>query len=348
MLGCHWGTLRPNSKTGEIDQAIFRAATHHLVSPHRYGQRVQTANDELVYVSLNIPANSSAETINPVAIVSDGSCEFPDLRVLADLGSDLSLNLESTIKTLTSPLVSVRIHVLEDCPPGHWAQYHPGGLTKAEYEIANDKAGGGNVECTACRLEYYEHGGECFTCKKGMLCDTTATTISKLVLKAGYWRADDKSDKIHKCRFGVTSCPGDGNNQASANATSRRRVAASDAMGPNPYCSTNHVGVLCSACAPDFFLSWTGDGECYECAAGKRHAPTIGLLGVVFAFCVACLACVYKKEKKKALCTTVAARTPTNSRFSRAGEVFALAEFKVFTLFLAFQVGVRCPYRRER
>ena len=107
------------------------------------------------------------------------------------------------------------------------------------------------------------------------------------------------------------------------------------------YCSTNHVGHLCSACAPDYFLSWTGDGKCYECATGESHAPTFGLMSGVFVIVVSCLACAYKTSLKKAQSITTATPKPTNSLLSKAKEVYTLAKFKVFTLFLTSQVQLR-------
>jgi hypothetical protein len=157
-----------------------------------------------------------------------------------------------------------------------------------------------------------------------MDCNTDTLTLESVLLQKGYWRFGSASPDVRPCSFKRVSCPG----------------GATKATGLNPYCSANHVGHLCSACAPDFFLSWTGDGECYQCATGKSHAPTIGLVAGVFMFVAACLACVYKKGKKKAKARAGAPKSTylTNLNF-KAEKVYSLAKFKVFTLFLTSQVG---------
>ena len=180
----------------------------------------------------------------------------------------------------------------------------------------------------------------CESCPTGVVCEE-GSAVSDFKLMAGNWRTDEDSEDVRKCRFGVTSCPGAGKNQASVSSPSQRRTTSSNATGPDPYCSANHVGHLCSACAPDFFLSWTGDGKCYECATKESHAPTIGLMSGVFVIMVSCLACAYKKSLKKAQGITTATPKSTKSLFSKASQVYTLAKFKVFTLFLTSQVRLR-------
>ena len=79
---------------------------------------MRTANDELVHISVDLSETSDAQTVNSVGIISEGGCDFGDLQVAADLGTELSLVLTSPMIGLTNPSVSVRIHVAEDYPPG--------------------------------------------------------------------------------------------------------------------------------------------------------------------------------------------------------------------------------------
>ena len=206
----------------------------------------------------------------------------------------------------------------------------------------------GNTVCQPCAKGEYEALGSCRPCPNTVNCDEEGRTVSDWKLKVGTWRTDDDSYDVLKCRFGVISCPGDGKNQASMYSPSQRRTTSSNATtGLNPYCSPNHVGHLCSACAPDFFLSWAGDGECHQCATGKSHWPTIGLLGGVFVFVASCLACVYTKYKKSsATNTAAAAAVAPSSLFSKIDSVLVLAKFKFFTLFLTFQVQFRSRLSR--
>ena len=265
--------------------------------------------------------------VNQVSIVSEGRCDFGDLQIMADLGADLILELRSPMTSLTNPSVSVRVFLAEDCPAG--------------YQVEHKEEGGTKV-CTACEKRYYELGGECFECEPGMQCEAPGLAIRQVALEPKFWRTDDESRDVRKCRFDITSCPGDGKNQDSVYSPSQRRASSSGATtGLNPYCSPNHVGPLCSACTPDHFLSWTGDGKCYECATKDSHVPTIGLVSGVFVIVVSCLACTYKKSLKKAQGITTTTSNPTNSLFSKAKQVYILAKFKVFTLFLTSQVRLR-------
>ena len=239
---------------------------------------------------------------------------------------------------LTNPSVSVRIRVAEDCPPGYWVEY-PGGFTQAEYELADNEAGGSTV-CTACKEGYYEQSGACFECKRGMMiCKTAAITITQVMIEAGFWRADEESDDIRPCRYGVVSCPGDGKNQASANLPSTRRMTSSGATKLNPYCAPNYLGPLCSVCADGFFTSWAGDGKCYECATGTSHLPTVLLASGVLVFVAVCAVCAFKKvHRNPGLSTrTASIQESTPSLFATALHVYALAKFKIFTLFLTAQ-----------
>jgi len=246
-----------------------------------------------------------------------GVARLTDLIVGASLGVTLPIELSIPGDDVVAP-TTVDLVFAAQCMPGYVVS------TTAQR----------NQICTACEVSTYEHNEECHTCRNGMVCQVEGLSLNSVSLARGYWRTDDDSYDIHKCRFGTTSCPGaDSNNQATG-----RRLAETTTV-VHPYCSDAHVGHLCSACAPDYFLSWTGDGECYECATKESHAPTIGLMSGVFVFVVSCLVCAYKTSLKRDI--TTATPKPTNSLLSKAKEVYTLAKFKVFTLFLTSQVWLR-------
>ena len=263
---------------------------------------------------LRNPNGGTAEISNALAAVQQGKATLTDITIDSAPGDIVALRI--SVPTLDITPVDIDI-VLEECPRG-----------TSETETAQ-----GNVICNSCKSGEYEKSGACNICPTQVDCDE-GSTVSDWKLKAGNWRTDDQSDDVRKCRFGVISCPGDGKNQASKNAPSKRRVTSSSAAELNPFCSANHVGHLCSACAPDYFLSWAGDGKCHRCVAGESHAPTFGLLGGVFLCVVSCFACMYKAGQKKAKRTAVG--TPTISLLSKAEQVYSQAKFKIFTLFYSF------------
>jgi hypothetical protein len=290
---------------------------------HRYGQIV--ADDSTSAILAEFAGNStSPPALQYVTTTFDnGVAKLVDLIVEASLGVTVPIEISLPSDDAVAPAI-VDLAFAAQCQAGF-----------ETFETTQ-----GNTVCRPCAQGEYESAGKCSKCPNGVHCKEASTVIDWEV-KAGHWRTNDESDEVFKCRYGVTSCPGENKNQASMYSPSQRR-ATSSVLGPNPYCSPNHVGHLCSACAPDLFLSWAGDGKCYQCATGESHAPTIGLLGGVFVFVVSCLACVYKKSMKKDQgITATAASKPTNSLFSKSQQVYTLAKFKVFTLFLTSQVRLR-------
>ena len=271
-------------------------------------------------------SDSTSTLINPLASFDAGTARLLDLVVDASLGIAVHIKLSLPGDDAVEPtFVDLTFDAL--CPAGD--------------EVS--KTAQGNTICQPCALGAYESAGQCIVCPKQVKTCEEGSTVSDWKLQAGYWRTDDESRDVRKCRF-TTSCPGDGKNQeALANSPSQRRTTSSNATGLNPYCAPNHVGPLCSACAANFFLSWAGDGECHPCATGESHAPTISLGGGVLIFVVLCLACVYKTHKNKA--ATALAPASSTSALSKIEKVYTLAKFKVFTLFLMSQVtsGRRKP-----
>ena len=247
-----------------------------------------------------------------------GVARLTDLIVGASLGITLPIELSIPGDDVVAP-TSVDLVFAAQCTPGYVVS------TTAQR----------NQICTACAEGKYEKAGSCSAAPRDVPCETGSTvswcelcpngvtckegsTVSDWELKAGNWRTDDESDDVHPCRFGVTSCPGEYKNQASMYSPSQRRATSSGATtGLNPHCSPNHVGHLCSACAPDYFLSWTGDGQCYECATKETHAPTFGLMSGVFVVVLSCLARAYKTSLKKAQGITTATSKPENSLFQK-------------------------------
>ena len=295
----------------------------------RYGQVVASDSTSTVLADL-IGSNSTSTYKGPTHLFDKGVARLTDLIVEASFGITEPIRLSLPADAVVMPaFVNVIFGV--QCPPG-------------DEESTTMQ---GNTVCQPCTRGYYENSaGLCELCPNSVDCDE-ASTVSDWKLHAGHWRTDDESADVRKCRFGVTSCPGDGKNQAAAYSSSQgRRTTSSSAPGPNPYCSPNHVGHLCSACAEDFFLGWTGDGKCYQCQTGRSDWSTIGLLVGVFVFVASCLACVYKFKKARQKEDTPA--VAPSALFMKIEKVHSLAKFKVFTLFLAAQVKKVCARGAER
>ena len=174
-----------------------------------------------------------------------------------------------------------------------------------------------------CPATYYKADGKCMQCPLHVNC-LAGSTISEWQLDEGYWRAGSEYTEVLACRFGAVSCPGVGLNQE---------------RGRDAYCGSAFVGPLCSHCAADHFLSWTGNGDCHRCAAGKSHWPTIGLVSSVLVLCGMLASCVSKK------CQHRNTGAPPSAFFVEAEKLYILAEVKFFTLFLAIQVFAACLCR---
>ena len=209
------------------------------------------------------------------------------------------------------------------------------GVGKAECVVcqtADDTTKGltSNAEhtaCDACDDGYYRDedaaDGLCHTCPVGAQC-TMNSDVASIVILPGHWRAGSESTEVRQCRYGDLSCPGNGTNQAT---------------GPDPYCGASYVGPLCSECHEDFFKSWDSVGTCRECATGKSHLPTIGLVGTVFAFGALFVVGVKKCRNKQNDGNLGEKKRLT---FANVEKLYVLAKVKVFTLFLAAQARPSC------
>lgn len=263
----------------------------------------------------------TTEISNSLAAFHRGSATLTDITIAATPGDIVPV--EVSVPTLNVAPVDIDIVLLAQCPRG-----------TSELLLQ------GNLICNQCKSGEYESMGSCVSCVTGMVCDEMGVFLQSVRLQAGFWRTDDDSDDIRPCRVGVISCPGDGKNQASANLPSKQRVTSSGATKRNPYCAPNYLGPLCSVCADGFFTSWAGDGECYECATGTSHLPTILLASGVLVFVAVCaVECAFRKvHRNPGLSTrTASIQKSTPSSFATAKHVYALAKFKIFTLFLTAQ-----------
>ena len=173
-----------------------------------------------------------------------------------------------------------------------------------------------HTACDTCITGYYRKGDSCAPCPTGDIC-TVIGASGILVPAPGFWRAGDESTEILQCRYGELACPGDS--------------TANPATGPDPYCAAEYEGPLCSQCTDEYFISWDGSGECRECAAGKSHAPTLGLGAGVLVFVGLLLAGASK------LCEKRDTDAPPNDFFVEAEKLYLLADVKFFTLFLSAQ-----------
>ena len=166
---------------------------------------------------------------------------------------------------------------------------------------------------------------ECIACPNQVSC-SAGSFISDRKLAAGTRRASSKSDDIHKCRFGETSCPGNIPNQAT---------------GDDPYCAFGFVGPLCAASGEEFSMPWSGGGVCNKCAAGKAigQRSALPLASSSLSWHPSRLR-GRQRERKSPIQAPLTFPTTLRPRvffFAEAETVFLLAKIKLFTLFLAAQ-----------
>ena len=126
--------------------------------------------------------------------------------------------------------------------------------------------------CDACISGYYRRGDSCAPCPKDADDCTVLSDNGTSVPAPGFWRAGDEMTKVLECRFGSSSCPGDGLNQAT---------------GREQFCAPQYAGPLCAVCASEHFL--TQDNECAECNQSGPWLPTI-ITGTVVVVCIALIA----------------------------------------------------------
>ena len=84
---------------------------------------------------------------------------------------------------------------------------------------------------------------------------------------------------------------------------------------------------MCAVCAPEYFLSWSGDA-CEDCGVIRSHLPTIIMWAVVLLISVAVGAVIYMKQD-------VLVALPCALRVQ---ELYAIGENKVNLLFFMCQV----------
>ena len=266
---------------------------------HRYGQLVKTDASSTVLVELEGPSGTTL-LVDQLGYFQEGRATFSDLTATSTRGSSVPLTVSTPgIEGIAS--VNVKVNLDAECPPGYYF-----GTNAAQ----------GNDACAACKERTYEHGGQCHTCKAGMACSEEGLSFEDVLLLAGYWRTDDASADVRKCRFDEASCPGNTINNGS-------------------YCGTEYFGPLCSECADNYFLSWTGDGKCHKCDANKSHLPTIGLVPGVSVIGLVLIAAVARKYAKKS-----ADSSTDSSTIDALQKLGRLAKVKVFNLFLASQVHI--------
>ena len=215
-----------------------------VLSPHSYDQLVQSANDVLVYASVNSSAAGGAQTVNAVGLIKEGRCEFGDLQIMAELGSDLTLELTSPMISLTNPSVAVRVRVVEDCPSGTI--------------LVGDR-------CEVCPegkylLVFSPDTSECKTCPSGANCPGG----NQLVTKPGWWRSDARSDAMWSCPMEQNCLGGDGDD--------------TDFVGK---CRIGSSGPLCAICNPEFVLRFKRCAECGS-ATGTRTILIAAILIATF------------------------------------------------------------------
>ena len=170
---------------------------------------------------------------------------------------------------------------------------------------------------------FYDRDGSCVSCPPHVEC-SAGSSISNWQLDPGFWRTDAQSDEVRECRFGRRSCPG---------------ANSSQAAGRDAYCGPAFVGPLCSQCAADHFLSWTGEGDCHKCASGKSHWPTIGLVSSVVILGAVFAGAIHKCRSRK-IDAPLTETTGPPSKFARLEKLFLLAKVKIFTLFLVSQASI--------
>jgi len=93
------------------------------------------------------------------------------------------------------------------------------------------------ASCTRCLKGYFYSEGSCIFCPEGTECEVDgASTLSELLIQAGWWRISEETDEVRQCTHGSLACRG-GLNFSKG------------------YCADGHQGILCAVCSVGYFFN---------------------------------------------------------------------------------------------
>lgn len=125
-------------------------------------------------------------------------------------------------------------------------------------------------------MGYYDGGkGECLAIEQGMRKDVAGMTLKSLSLESGWWRRDERSDDVRKCKNPL-ACTG-------GNITST--------------CQEGHTGPYCSICKDGYTLD--AFEMCEECSTNTTQLIIVVLAVVLAVVGVVGINVILKKRLKR-------------------------------------------------
>jgi len=138
--------------------------------------------------------------------------------------------------------------------------------------------------------------GHCIPCPEGAECIEPGVTVETMKLQKGWWRSDDQSVKLEKCRV-EGACVQTIELKTFSSSDAKHVVASTKGFETNMQCEEGHGGPLCNVCLEDYSKNTTG--LCQSCEERfKLPTETIGLVvgGTLLALV---LIWAIKKRKSK-------------------------------------------------
>jgi len=148
------------------------------------------------------------------------------------------------------------------------------------------------LNCTCEKGDYFKPGapegieesetswlGHCVVCPEGAECNEPGVTVETLPLKQGWWRSDDQSVKLEKCRV-EEACLQKVEMKTFTSSSDQKHVLTSTKdFKSDMQCEFGHTGPLCNVCIDDYSKNVTG--LCESCDEKfKLPAQTMSLVGV--------------------------------------------------------------------
>ena len=199
---------------------------------------MRSANQELVFATVDDPT-TNASISNSIGVVENGRVQLSSMAVVAPLGAEIELKVESPLATLTvASSKVVEVSVSEECPPGGFRT--PSG------------------KCEICEKDTFsfKFPEECQQCPKGAVCNGG----DQLWTKSGYWRTGPLSSEIWQCPL-AGAC-----------------LAGTPTSTAADICNEGFTSAQCGVCAEEYFYS-PSEHTCRHCdASTSAQQIVIGVI----------------------------------------------------------------------
>ncbi|GMI08230.1 hypothetical protein TrVE_jg10446 [Triparma verrucosa] len=162
--------------------------------------------------------------------------------------------------------------------------------------------------CTCEKGDYFMEGvpegledsgvtwlGYCVACPEGAACDEAGVTVKNMPLKQGWWRSDDQSVKLEKCRVAEACLQNVEIKTFTSSLDKKHVVTLTKDFEKDMQCEEGHTGPLCNVCIDNFSKNITG--ICESCDEKfKLPAQTVSLIGVGVLFALVLIGFLKRKK----------------------------------------------------